>query len=371
MGLKTLILAGAFGVMLLGSEAGLAQSTQSQNEVLKPRSTSPFEIAKAVNRSTQIWKKRYVQIDVDLAPTWERLRISPGDFAVCAGDCEGEIFESELNGKPGKEVILKLTKSFNFCRYLIFEPVALGRIRWKLLGYIDHDFNRYQMARHRVIRAFGRNWFVLRGQEGSGSGYYLYGETWFEVVHRGVRPVLHYSVEGHTDPGLGGLKWEWKGRPFASRGPNKGRAIRLTFDVFYTAKSFENHHFTRRFIVRRHANYVWNRSSREFVFDLSHSSISEREMNAVANVESEPSQEVQGVGIAGSMFFSNLKGFVGSGFEMFIRLNVGRLLQIAKGEDHRTKDWLREFLKQCDDTSEKQVLEIALQDRLPQSSKRR
>jgi hypothetical protein len=94
-------------------------------------------------------------------------------------------------------------------------------------------------------------------------------------------------------------------------------------------------------------------------------------MNVVANVESEPSEEEQGVRIGGSTFFSGLKGFVGSGFEMFVRLNLGRLTNIARGKNSQSKDWLREFLKQCDNTTEKLVLERALENQLPQASKRR
>ena len=347
------------------------ENDQATLNEIKPKSISPFEIARVINLSKRQWDKKRIELVVDLQSTWKKLRIPEGNFGACSG-CEGKIFRQELDGHPGREVIVKLTRSWNDCRYLIFGRAGRSSPRrWKLLGHVDHDFNRYQMASHRVVRALGRSWFVLRGQEGSGSGYYLYGETWFEVSRGGVRPVLNYSVDGHTDPGLGGLKWELKSKPSVSKRPNNIRVIRLAFDVFYTAKGFENQDFTRRFIVRRHANYVWDRSSREFVFDPGHSSISESEMNAVANIESEPSEEEQGVRIGGSTFFSNLKGFVGSGFEMFVRLNVGRLMRIARGKNSQTKDWLREFLKECDNIPEKLALKRALENQLPQASKRR
>jgi len=346
-------------------------SGQVRTNEIAPRSTSPFDIAHVINLSKRQWDKRRIELVVDLDATWKKLGIPIQNFGACAGDCRAEIFKSELNGKPGSEVIVKLTRSWNDCRYLFFTRHNGHSRRWKLLGYIDHDFNRYEMASHRVVRAFGRNWFVLRGQEGSGSGYYLYGETWFQVNGGGVKPVLNYSVDGHTDPVIGGLKWELKSQPLAAKQRNNTRVIRLRFNVFYTAEGFENHEFTRRFIVRRHADYVWDGSSREFVFDPSHSSISEREMNVVANVESEPSEEEQGVRIGGSTFFSGLESFVGSGFEMFVRLNLGRLMNIARGKNSQSKDWLREFLKQCDNIPEKLALERALENQLPQASKRR
>jgi len=227
------------------------------------------------------------------------------------------------------------------------------------------------MASHRVVRASGRNWFVLRGQEGSGSGYSLYGDTWFDVNRTGMKPVLHYSASGRTDPVIAGLSWEFKGTPSALLRPRGPRTIKLTFRVSYTADGFETD-FAARFIVQRYAMYVWDKDAGEFVFDHRRSTISEREMDAVANIDSESSgEEEEGTKIGGSTFFDGVKGFVGSGFEMFVRLNVRRLLHIANGEDNRAKEWLREFLKQCDDIPEKQLIERALTNPLPKTSKRR
>jgi hypothetical protein len=228
------------------------------------------------------------------------------------------------------------------------------------------------MARHHVVHAFGKNWVVIRGQEGSGSGYSLYGETWFEVGKRGVRPVLHYSVEGHTYPGLGGLNWELKSRSVAlSSGRTREPIVKVSFDVVYIAEGFEDSDFKRSFVNRRNAYYVWDKRTHEFTFTRHRSSISEYEMNLIANVETEPSAEKGGDKIGGSTFFSSLKGFVGSGYEMFLRLNTQRLMRIAHGSNSRAKEWLRKFITQCADIPEKLALEKALQARLPQSPKQR
>jgi len=367
------MLIGLIGSFTVGAGTGHAQSVN--HNVIEPKSTSPFEIARVVNRSKRMWNKNHIELDVDLGYTWERLGIVSGDFAGCGGDCEAANYRQELDPTPGREVILKLTQSYNSCRYLVFfraKGNPPSKLRWRLRGYIDHDFNRYEMTRHHVVHAFRKNWLVIRGQEGSGSGYYLYGETWFEVSRRGVRPVLHYSVEGRTDPGLGGVKWELKSRAVAlTNGHTREPIIRLSFVVRYTAEGFEDRNFTRRFINRRSAYYVWNKRSREFIFAGHRSTISEREMNLVANVQTEAPAENQGVRIGQSTFYSGLKGFVGSGFEMFLRLNTHRLMKIAQGANSPAKEWLRVFVKQCDDIPEKLALEKALQARLPQSRKQR
>jgi hypothetical protein len=364
---------GLIGLVTVDAKSSPAQSVHQAN-VIQPKSTSPFEIARVVSRSKRIWSKSHVVLDVDLGETWKSLGIDSGNFAGCSGDCEAAIYRHDLDPAPGREVILKLTQSHNSCRYLIFfrtkgKPAA--KLRWKLRGYIDHDFNRYEMASHHVVHAFGKNWLVIRGQEGSGSGYYLYGETWLEVSERGIRPVLHYSVDGHTDPGLGGVKWELKSRamPLSNSGA-RASVVKLSFIVGYTAEGFEGSDFTRRFVDRRNAYYVWNKRKHEFIFTGHRSTISEREMNLIANIETESTPADEGVKIGESTFYSGLKGFVGSGFEMFLRLNIHRLMRIARGTSGPDKKWLRGFLKQCDDIPEKLTLERAL-DQLPQARKQR
>lgn len=359
MRLRFLLLAAV--VVLSSCATSLAQSSQRE-EVLRPDSTTPFAIARLVNKSRRAWNRNRISIAVDLARTWERLGIDANYISGCAGDCEAKLFRSELNGRPGKEVILQLTQGFNLCRFLIYTRVnfkARGT-RWKLLGHVDHDFNRYQMASHRIVHAFDRNWFVMRGQEGSGSGYSLYGETWFAVNNQGVRPVLSYSAAGGTDPGIGGLEWQLEGRPLAFRRTRHREVIRLLFTVHYTAKGILDGSFRRRFIAKRHADYIWDKKSRLFVFSSRHSTISEREINAVANTGTEPEEDEGSKVIGGTAFFSGLKGFVGSGFEMFLRLNYKRLMRIARGPNNPTKEWLREFLKQCADITEKTALQQLL-----------
>lgn len=184
MRFNTLILSSVFAVMLLGSEASVAQSTQYQRNVLKPRSTSPFEIARVIKIASSSWKKHRVEVNVDLTSTWKQLALDPGDFNDCAY-CEAAIFKSELDGQPGPEVILKITRSFDFVRYLIFSQQG-HRYNRKLIGHIDHDFNRYQLSSHRIASANGNHYLVIRGQEGSGSGFALYAETWYRVNRHGM-----------------------------------------------------------------------------------------------------------------------------------------------------------------------------------------
>ena len=48
-----------------------------------------------------------------------------------------------------------------------------------------------------------------------------------------------------------------------------------------------------------------------------------------------------------------------------------RLEKIAQGPNNSSKEWLREFLKECDDVPEKLALEKSFANQLPQSTKQR
>ena len=357
-----------------GNVRGHARQLQQDDE-LRPKSASPYEIARVVNESRRIWNKDRIQVHVERIVTWRRFGIESEYFPECTGDCDAKIYRDELDSTPGREVVLKLTQSFNWCRYLIFSRVKRhpsGRFQWKFVGHIDHEFNRYQMSSHRVVRAFGKNWLIVRGQEGSGSGYQLYGETWYEVRGREVSPVLHYWSEGGTDPVISGLSWRFETRPIALRKLGSGHSrIALRFVVKYTANDFDKDKFTDTYVTQRRAVYLWKKGPRTFVFDQQNSTITEAEMAAVANVETEPDESEAGVKIGGSVFFSQLKGFVGSGFEIFLKLNFNRLMRIARGSDPNRREWLQQFLKQCDDTREKLAISKSLQNQLPESRKQR
>jgi hypothetical protein len=313
-----------------------------------------------------MWNKNHIQIAVDLGFTWEQLGIEPGQFVGCAGECEAKIYRHELDSTPGQEVILKLTQSYNFCRYLIFARArnnSRARPKWKLLGYIDHDFNRYKMASYRIVRALGTNWLVIRGQEGSGTGFSLYGETWYQVTDKGVRATLSYPFAGNTDPWPKGLGREFKASVLSSRN-SAGRysEILIRYRVTYSTLDYIKNNFTKLFANEHHAYYVWSKRSQTFVLDRTRSDITEDEINAIAGIETE--DEPQAGQQVGSMTFytqSETRAFVGGGYEVFLKYNSQRLMKIAMGKKAEQKQWLKQFLDDCENTAEKKALLQALQ----------
>lgn len=316
------------------------------------KSISPFELARSINNIHR------TKVDVSLKETWQKLGIEPGSFEDCSNDCEARIFRHELSSHSGPEVVLKLTRSFDFCRYLVFARAEDGR-GWKLLGYIDHDFNRYEMARHWIAYVNGKPFFVVRGQEGSGSGFALYAETWYEVSDNGMKPVLSYPSDGRTSPWPAGLAREFKVMTI----PGAARANRLTvqYTVTYDTDGYDGDNVRLEFVNHHRASYNWDNASGKFVFDPQQSNISEAEINAVANIQSDDEPK-QGTKIGDTTFYSSseARSFIGGGYEVFLKYNLPRLMTIAKGRATKGKAWLRQFLTECRDTDEKKTLLAAL-----------
>ncbi len=315
-----------------------------------PNFISPFALAKSIN------DVRRKHVDVDLKETWQKFGIEGGSFEECSNDCEARVFRHELSSHTGPEVVLKLTRFVDFCRYLVFGRTQDGR-GWKFLGHIDHDFNKYEMARHRIASANGKPFLVVRGQEGSGSGYALYAETWYEVSDNGVKPVLSYPSDGHTNPWPAGLARSFN----VTTIPVAARANRLTvqYTVSYDAAGYDNDNVKLEFVNQHRAAYSWDAAQGKFVLDPQHSNISAQEIAAIANIQSEDEPKA-GTKIGETTFYSSSQAFIGGGYEVFLKYNSQRLMAIAKGRSAKSKSWLKQFLTECRDTDEKKALLAAL-----------
>jgi len=337
-----------------------ANARADDAKIVSPKSASPYEIARLVNRSNAQLKKsddesrRDVDV-VDLSRTWKRLGIPSGDFETCPGICKAALFRHELDGERGREVLLKLRwGTGDSFRYLVFKRAARGR--WKLLGFVDHDFNRYEESSHRVLRARGRNWLVIRGQEGSGSGYALYAETWYEVSAKGLRSVLYYPVAGRVVPWPSGVSREFEARVTGERGD--APSVALSYTVSYSPTDAPDDRYKNLFRNRFRVRYVWNKRRREFAFDRARSNISEAEIYAVAELQFESEE---GEKIGGSVFYKEGDAWKRGGYDVFLKYNLHGLLALARGKDDELKEWLSGVLLDCAETRERRVLERALE----------
>jgi hypothetical protein len=319
---------------------------QSNKPEDSANSISPLELARSINNA------RRAQTDIELADTWQKLGVNAGSFEVCGSDCEAKVFHHELSSHTGLEVVLKLTQSFDICRFLIFGQAKDGG--WKFLGHVDHDFNKYEMARQRIASVNGKPFLVIRGQEGSGSGFALYAETWYEVSDNGVKPVLNYPADGHTNPWPAGLARSFT----ATNIPTTARErLTIQYTVTYDAGGYDGDGVKLAFINRHRLSYQWDNAAGKFVLDPQQSNISAAEVAAIANIQSDDEPK-SGTKIGETVFYSSSEShsFNGGGYEVFLKFNLPRLMTIAKGRAGKSKSWLNRFLTECDDTDEKKAL---------------
>jgi hypothetical protein len=325
-------------MLLTGGAVVNAQTKEPQ----LPRvvTISPFEVARTIN------KARTEATELNLL--WESLAIDEKGFEGCGGYCRARIWFHELDGRPGAEVVVMVSGFFELSRYLIFTPAGK---QWELLGYIDHTFNKYEMSRHRVEHTGKDAWLVIRAQEGSGSGFALYADTWYQVNANGVRPVLTYPADGHTNPGSLGVSREF----VANRITRGAKDIAVRYTVTYSATLFDKRASTRRFVNLHRLTYSWDEAEARFILAPSKSDVSEAEIAAIANIESDD-EEQSGTKIGRTSFYSKAKSFAGHGYEVFLKNNSAVLMKIATGRNSGAKEWLRHFLEECDDIPEKKAI---------------
>jgi hypothetical protein len=288
--------------------------------------------------------------DLDLTQLWERLRIKTINFSTSqkldpftfryfqsCNSCRAEIFQYELDGQPGNEILLKISdEPAQACRYLVFGEVAGHEGTWKMLGHIDTAVNKYRMSQHMIFMGGGRSWLVINSQGASGTGIASYFDRVFLVEQGRVEEVLSYMSEGHQSSWPIHDSREFFGQLTACE--LKGNQV--TAEVGFNVRYFGENHLNGRSGV-----LLWEKSQRGVftteigqsyqVLDAKRSTVSERELDEVYNTDSLTE-------------------------EGFFRFNSKELSEIASGDNKSKKEWLRQHLENCQDSTEKRRLTTLL-----------
>lgn len=243
-------------------------------------------------------------------------------------------YTDELDGEPGNEVLLRVSdKSSEECRYVLFKPLKhrAGKPRWKLLGYIDHDFGRYQMPEHSIVDSGGRKWLKVTVQMGSGSGYALYYNRLFSVDQTGLQELLQFPSEGVTVLGCDNhLVREFKTRLVRCELSGATTTVIIDFLATYSVNSDGNE--VELWKKKQKAMYQTDPISQKLTLDPSQSDFGEEELKAMYDED-------------------------GISQKDFILYNLGELSRIALETENPRKNWLRLFLDEVDQSPEKEKLE--------------
>jgi len=168
------------------------------------RIPSPYEIASLISENPL----------TDLKGIWLQLGIKTLNFGSGSNseggpiesflnkcnNCDVDTYSCDLDGEPGKDVLLKVSDPLaESWRYLVFRQIKIrgSKPEWKLLGHIDHGFGRYRMPEHSIFYGSGRNFLVIKVQEGSGSGFAAYYDRLFQVETTGLKEIMSFPSEGH------------------------------------------------------------------------------------------------------------------------------------------------------------------------------
>ncbi|MFN2596191.1 MAG: hypothetical protein ABR563_03275 [Pyrinomonadaceae bacterium] len=298
----------------------------------KLKSLSPYKIDQFINEHPQ----------ADIQGIWERLGITEGAanlfhdrkqfFKTCSG-CQSELFEYELDGETGKEVLLRIADNLQeACRYLVFKRYAdrPANDGWKLLGHIDADFGRYMMPEHYLVVGGGRTWLAIQVQTLSGTGAAQYEDRLFEIDPRGVHQVLSFTSDGHESSTTDRPDRDFSARIINCRRAGGADTVKIEYSVTYTiGEDWGKKKIQWR--KKQIALYKRPPARGEFVFDASQSSLSEAELKSVYNWGSLSDED-------------------------FLRYNYAELAKLAVRKDSELKQWLRDFLDYCEETPEKQKL---------------
>ena len=314
-----------FRFAIVGLLLPVVGAAASVDEELVQAAKSPYDIARFVDTHVTfhwepLWKALGIQNngDVSMQPC--------GELGGPRRDCSEEL----VTVLDPFQVILIL-------RHDLVMPEVYLRFRrqsgpdnpgpWTFAGYYS-PLVKYFEPRHRTVR-FGTKPFLVVTQQGaSGSGLSSEVEDWMDLTLPKFQPVFSLATEGHREGSPNRIGLETNGSVVSmASDPVEG------FQVVYGVRFMHE----REWLGYRVDTAVYVRRGENFVFDADRSKISKADIDNIYGLEDDhPSNED------------------------YLRYLLPELKKIAAGPENETKDWLKRFLKECENTVEKREIQALL-----------
>jgi hypothetical protein len=309
-------------VALLLPGAGAAAGLDDE---LAQAAKSPYDIARFVD----------THITFHWEPLWKALGIQKNDdvFMQPCGELGGpkrDCSEELVTVLDPFQVILILRHDLAMPEvYLRFlrpsGPDNAGP--WTFGGYYS-PLVKYFEPRHRTLDFGKKPFLVVTRQGASGSGLSSEVEDWMDLTLPKFEPVFSLAAQGHYSGLPDSVGLETFAFPVSTE-YDSAELIQIAYQASFTVNS-------ETFAIRSDsATYI--RRGEKFVFDASHSKTSEADIDNIYNF--------------GDDLPSN---------EDYLRYLLPQLKEIAAGPQSELKDWLKRFLKECADTSEKREIQALL-----------
>lgn len=309
-----------------------AEKAEAPKET-EPKSLSPYDIASFIYNNPQsdlnvVWQKLNITGKFNSLPNWEK---NESFLETCSG-CEAETFNYNLDDEPGNEVLLRISdNSQESCRYLLFKPIDSVGNSWKLLGFTDHDFGRYQMPQHSFLLSGGKSFLVVQAQVQSGAGVAQYNDRLFTVQKGKLIELMDYTADGHqSNFSYQGVR-EFSGRVNDCKIENGKAQIEIEFTVNYTGWNEKSESDFLLWRKKQKVVYIKSLNSKQKRIDSVKSDINQKEIDTIYNVDSLTDEDV-------------------------LKYNFEELKTIAQEKGKRNQ-WLREFLSHCENSKEKIILQ--------------
>jgi hypothetical protein len=325
------------------------QPTDETDEVMQPHpvSISPYEIKLLVdqNNKSARQEKGY---ELNFEPIWKQLGIKPEasrDFdGVCNGNCEAELISLELDGKSGKETLVRLYKeaTWEFI-YLIFKKAnpQSSKAGWIFLGYI-YVWVWYEEPQLRVVSIGTNRWLVIRHCAGHGSNYHREDDDWYEVSDGGVVLALSYyaSQFGGMNPTI-----DSRTKVIKSDFRNGVASVVVQVSDTYVGYDSDSNNLFPLWTNRMKVTLIKQPGISKFVPDFYKSEMS---AESICDLTS-PDESCH-------PYSHDTK---------FLQYNYRELARLAGKGNFKQKEWLRNYLDICGDSLEKQSLQKAMEGARP------
>ncbi len=213
----------------------------------------------------------------------------------------------------GNDAVVRVCTRFgNTCRFLLLHESSSV---WRLVDYLDSDFEKYELPMAWIEASHDRRWLVKSGFGGGGTGVYLADAGWFEVRCGTLQKIAAVPLKGH----------DLNARParyFATRFKGFHKAgIRESLEFSFLVR-FEDYNNDERELWQEERTVVLSRTEKnaKFTFDP-----------AASNITTE--------------FRNKIFAFDSMNENDFLDFAYDRLLKIAKDPADGRRVWLAEFLR--------------------------
>lgn len=267
----------------------------------------------------------------NLERLWKRLDLKPEDSLLnqCSS-CKVANFHYEFDGKPGDEVMTKISDERNgdgAFRYLIFkcQSNCSGRNEdWKLVGSAESGGSKTD-SEHFILVSSDKQLLVIRDRMRGGQ-WALSTATVYEVNSTRILQLFSYPAEGSQYGGPDEPSREFHSSVLSSGSKHGRLEVTVAFQVHYTSKTGQPLFTKNQFgIFRQQSN------DGTLTLDDTRSTVTQHELEYIYSLDSMTEND-------------------------FLKYNQNELHNVAASGSVAQKRWLKTFLNIFEDSNVKREI---------------